>query len=71
MLEVYVLTKEKNYAILNTDIHSLRNRQRNINMDGSKVNTFNFVSYKKMIKQNKLKDKYIYNNIKYYTISKL
>lgn len=71
MLEVYVLTKNKNFAILNTDIHSLRNRQRNINMNDSKVNKFNFVSYKKMIKQNKLKNKSIYNNIKYYAISKL
>ena len=67
MLPMYVITPKKNIIILNGVQDSFRCRQRN----KDKVDTFRFVSYKKMLKERKKKNNRVYGPMPFYTISKL
>tara|TARA_B110000285_G_C14958742_1_gene530522 strand:- start:152 stop:379 length:228 start_codon:yes stop_codon:yes gene_type:complete len=61
----------KRIIILNGDLKSLRCRQRNLNINGSKVTPMKFVSFKEMEKEkikNKLK---ISGPFNFYSISRL
>lgn len=62
---------KKRIVVLNGDLMSLRCRQRNRNIDGSKVTPIKFVSFKEMEKEmikNKLK---IIGPFSFYTMSRL
>ena len=62
---------KKRIVVLNGDLMSLRCRQRNRNIDGSKVTPIKFVSFKEMEKEkikNKLK---IVGPFSFYTMSRL
>ena len=62
---------KKKINVLNGDLMSLRCRQRNRNIDGSKVTPIKFVSFKEMEKEknkNKLK---IVGPFNFYTMSRL
>jgi hypothetical protein len=64
---MYVVTPNNNVVILNGIRDSFRCRQRN----KDKVDTFRFVSYKKMLKERKKKNNRVYGPLPFYTISKL
>jgi hypothetical protein len=64
---MYVTTPNNNVVILNGVRDSFRCRQRN----KDKVDTFRFVSYKKMLKERKKKNNRVYGPLPFYTISKL
>ena len=67
MIQMYVNTPNNNVVILNGIRDSFRCRQRN----KDKVDTFRFVSYKKMLKERKKKNNRVYGPMPFYTISKL
>ena len=67
MLQMYVNTPNNNVVILNGIRDSFRCRQRN----KDKVDTFRFISYKKMLKERKKKNNRVYGPMPFYTISKL
>jgi len=67
MLQMYVNTPNNNVVILNGIRDSFRCRQRN----KDKVDTFKFISYKKMLKERKKKNNRVYGPMPFYTISKL
>lgn len=67
MIQMYVVTPNNNVVILNGIRDSFRCRQRN----KDKVDTFRFVSYKKMLKERKKKNNRVYGPLPFYTISKL
>jgi len=67
MIQMYVNTPNNNVVILNGIRDSFRCRQRN----KDKVDTFRFVSYKKMLKERKKKNNRVYGPLPFYTISKL
>jgi hypothetical protein len=61
----------KRIIILNGDLKSLRCRQRNLNINGSKVTPMKFVSFKEMEKE-KIKHKLkISGPFNFYSISRL
>ena len=61
----------KRIIILNGDLKSLRCRQRNLNINGSKVTPMKFVSFKEMEKE-KIKNKSkISGPFNFYSISRL
>ncbi len=64
---MYVNTPNNNVVILNGIRDSFRCRQRN----KDKVDTFKFISYKKMLKERKKKNNRVYGPMPFYTISKL
>lgn len=64
---MYVNTPGNNVVILNGIRDSFRCRQRN----KDKVDTFRFISYKKMLKERKKKNNRVYGPFPFYTISKL
>ena len=64
---MYVNTPNNNVVILNGIRDSFRCRQRN----KDKIDTFRFVSYKKMLKERKKKNNRVYGPMPFYTISKL
>ncbi len=64
---MYVNTPNNNVVILNGIRDSFRCRQRN----KDKVDTFRFISYKKMLKERKKKNNRVYGPMPFYTISKL
>ena len=64
---MYVNTQGNNVVILNGIRDSFRCRQRN----KDKVDTFRFISYKKMLKERKQKNNRVYGPLPFYTISKL
>ncbi len=64
---MYVNTPGNNVVILNGVRDSFRCRQRN----KDKVDTFRFISYKKMLKERKKKNNRVYGPMPFYTISKL
>ena len=59
---MYVTTPNNNVVILNGVRDSFRCRQRN----KDKVDTFRFVSYKKMLKERKKKNNRVYGPIPFY-----
>ena len=67
MIQMYVNTPGNNVVILNGERDSFRCRQRN----KDKVDTFRFVSYKKMLKEKKKTNSRVYGPMPFYTISKL
>jgi hypothetical protein len=67
MIQMYVVTPNNNVVILNGVRDSFRCRQRN----KDKVDTFRFVSYRKMAKEKKKKNNRVYGPMPFYTISKL
>tara|TARA_B100001094_G_scaffold3964_1_gene3578 strand:+ start:2499 stop:2702 length:204 start_codon:yes stop_codon:yes gene_type:complete len=67
MLQMYVNTPNNNVVILNGIRDSFRCRQRN----KDKVDTFRFISYKKMLKERKKKNNRVYGPMPFYTVSKL
>ncbi len=67
MIQMYVNTPGNNVVILNGVRDSFRCRQRN----KDKVDTFRFISYKKMLKERKKKNNRVYGPMPFYTISKL
>ena len=67
MIQMYVNTPNNNVVILNGVRDSFRCRQRN----KDKVDTFRFISYKKMLKERKKKNNRVYGPMPFYTISKL
>ncbi len=67
MIQMYVNTPNNNVVILNGIRDSFRCRQRN----KDKVDTFKFISYKKMLKERKKKNNRVYGPMPFYTISKL
>ena len=67
MIQMYVNTPNNNVVILNGIRDSFRCRQRN----KDKVDTFRFISYKKMLKERKKKNNRVYGPMPFYTISKL
>ena len=67
MIQMYVVTPNNNIVILNGIRDSFRCRQRN----KDKVDTFRFISYKKMLKERKKKNNRVYGPMPFYTISKL
>ena len=71
MYQMYVLTDKKNILILNGNRESFRCRQRNKNMDGKKVKSFRFISYKSMIKESLKNNKKVYGEFTYNTLCKL
>ncbi len=64
---MYVNTPNNNVVILNGIRDSFRCRQRN----KDKVDTFRFISYKKMLKERKKKNNRVYGPMPFYTVSKL
>ena len=71
-LVVYVKSEFlKNYIILQGDVNSFRCRQRNINIDNTRVKSLNFVSYQQMKKNEKKNNKKIYGKFDFNTICKL
>ena len=71
MYQMYVLTDNKNIVILNGERESFSCRQRNKYINGEKVKSFRFVSYKSMIKESKKTNRKVYGSLVYNTISKL
>ena len=67
MIQMYVITPNNNVVILNGVRDSFRCRQRN----KDKIDTFRFISYKKMLKERKKKNNRVYGPMPFYTISKL
>ena len=71
MMPLYVKNINNNIVVLYGNRESFRCRQRNRNLDGTKVEPLKFISYKGMLKEEKKWNKKIYNNFNYNTISKL
>jgi len=68
----YARTKnKKRIIILNGDLMSLRCRQRNRNIDGSKVTPIKFVSFKEMEKEMIKNKSKISGPFDFYTMSRL
>lgn len=67
MIQMCVNTPNNNVVILNGVRDSFRCRQRN----KDKIDTFRFVSYRKMLKERKKKNNRVYGPMPFYTISKL
>ena len=67
MFQMYVVTPNNNVVILNGNQDSFRCRQRN----KDKIDTFRFVSYRKMAKEKKKKNNRVHGPFPFYTISKL
>ena len=68
---MYVLTDNKNIVILNGKRESFRCRQRNKYINGENIKSFQFISYKSMLKKSLKNNKKIYGNFTYNTLSKL
>tara|TARA_Y100001958_G_C21168249_1_gene500553 strand:+ start:361 stop:615 length:255 start_codon:yes stop_codon:yes gene_type:complete len=62
---------KKKIIILNGDLMSLRCRQRNRKMDGSKVTPISFVSFKEMERENAKNKSKVYGPFDFYTMSRL
>ena len=71
MIQMYVITENKNIVILNGTQNSFRCRQRNKLQDGSKVDSFKFVSFRSMLKKSKKNNQKVYKGFKYETVAKL
>ena len=67
MIQMYVVNTPGNNVVILTGILYFRCRQRN----KDKVDTFRFISYKKMLKERKKKNNRVYGPMPFYTISKL
>lgn len=62
---------KKKIVVLNGDLMSLRCRQRNRNIDGSKVTPISFVSFKEMEKEKAKNKSKICGPFNFYTMSRL
>ena len=72
MLNVYARSDNgKKIIILDTNLNTLRCRQRNRYMDGQKVDSMRFASYKETMKNIKKYDTKVYGPYKFNTICKL
>ena len=71
MMSLYVKNINNNIVVLYGNRESFRCRQRNRNLDGTKVDPLKFISYKGMLKEKNKWNKKVYYNFNYNTISKL
>ena len=71
MISLYVKNINNNIVVLYGNRESFRCRQRNRNLDGTKVDPLKFISYKGMLKDKNKWNKKVYYNFNYNTISKL
>jgi hypothetical protein len=62
---------KKKIIILNGDLMSLRCRQRNRMLDGSKVTPISFVSFKEMEKEKAKNKSKVHGPFDFYTMSRL
>ena len=72
MITVYARSdNNKRIIVLDADLNSLRCRQRNRTMDGQKVDSMRFASYKETMKNMKKYNTKVYGPYSYNTICKL